>query len=198
MDMAVGKLSGGEQSRLLLAKLMLQSANVLVLDEPTNDLDMATLGVLEDCLTDFSGAVILVTHDRYFLDQVATRILGFNSFRPQEGKITSFEDLGQWDTWYSEQARLAKSDAKKAADALKAQAAASSSKKRKLSYNEQREFDEMEPKIHKAEALLKQLTAESLLPENHTNAVRQAAIAQTMAETQAEIDRLYARWAELE
>ena len=70
VDMLVGKLSGGEQARVLLARLMLKEANVLVLDEPTNDLDMETLHVLQDCLTEFDGAVLLVTHDRYFLDQV--------------------------------------------------------------------------------------------------------------------------------
>src|SRR5204862_6501127 len=68
-EMAVGKLSGGEQSRLLLARLMLAKTNLLVLDEPTNDLDLATLAVLEDCLADFPGAVLLVTHDRDFLDR---------------------------------------------------------------------------------------------------------------------------------
>src|SRR5205814_8149168 len=77
-DLAVGKLSGGEQSRLLLAALMLRPAQVLVLDEPTNDLDLATLAVLEESLTEFPGAVVLVSHDRYFLDQVATTILAFD------------------------------------------------------------------------------------------------------------------------
>ncbi|HEY5449602.1 MAG TPA: ABC-F family ATP-binding cassette domain-containing protein, partial [Polyangia bacterium] len=72
MQMQVGKLSGGEQSRLLLAQLMLREAQLLVLDEPTNDLDLPTLAVLEESLTGFDGAVLLVTHDRYFLDQVAT------------------------------------------------------------------------------------------------------------------------------
>ena len=196
MDMAVGKLSGGEQSRLLLAILMLKEANVLVLDEPTNDLDMATLAILEECLTEFSGAVILVTHDRYFLDQVAQKILGFNAFDPASGKITVFEGLGQWEVWHEEQEQLAKARAKSEQQAKKAEA--SSAKKRKLSYNEQREFDSMESNIHKVEALMEKLTAESLLPENATNSVRQAELAKGMSETQAEIDRLYARWSELE
>ena len=78
MNTPVGKLSGGEQSRPLLAALMLQEAQILVLDEPTNDLDLPTLAVLEEALTGFDGAVLLVTHDRYFLDQVATTILAFD------------------------------------------------------------------------------------------------------------------------
>jgi ATP-binding cassette subfamily F protein uup len=198
MEMAVGKLSGGEQSRLLLAKLMLNEANVLVLDEPTNDLDMATLGVLENCLTEFSGAVILVTHDRYFLDQVVQRILGFNSFDLGSGKITAFEGLSQWETWHAEQEQLSKAKAKAQIQAAKAEAAASGSKKRKLTYNDQREYDAMEGNIKKAEALMEELTAESSRLENAANAVRQAELAKSMADTQAEIDRLYARWTELE
>ena len=183
--------------------LMLKEANVLVLDEPTNDLDMATLGVLEECLTEFPGAVMLVTHDRYFLDQVAEKILGFNSFDLASGKITAFEGLGQWELWHEEQERLAKDRAKaelvrqQQEQAKKAETSASA-KKRKLSYMEQREYDSMEINIHKAEALMEKLTAESLLSENTSNAVRQAELAKAMGETQAEIDRLYARWAELE
>ncbi|MCB1198250.1 MAG: ABC-F family ATP-binding cassette domain-containing protein, partial [Deltaproteobacteria bacterium] len=73
-DMKVGTLSGGEQSRLLVARLMLQPANLLILDEPTNDLDIATLNVLEQCLQDFPGAIILVSHDRYFLDQISNQL----------------------------------------------------------------------------------------------------------------------------
>ncbi len=84
--MKVGRLSGGEQSRLLLARLMLKKTNLLVLDEPTNDLDPPTLQVLEDCLADFPGAVLLVTHDRYFLDRVTNRILAF-----------SRDEKGPWD-----------------------------------------------------------------------------------------------------
>jgi ATP-binding cassette subfamily F protein uup len=197
MEMAVGKLSGGEQSRILLARLMLKEANVLVLDEPTNDLDMETLGVLEDCLTEFSGAVILVTHDRYFLDQVAQKILAFNAFDLKSGKIEVFEGLGQWEPWHEEQAQLAKSRAKAELAAAK-KAAAAPAKKRKLSFNEQREFDSMESNIHEAEARLEKLTAESLLPENAANAVRQGELARDMAAAQAEVDRLYARWSELE
>jgi ATP-binding cassette subfamily F protein uup len=201
MDMTVGKLSGGEQSRLLLARLMLREANVLVLDEPTNDLDMATLSVLEECLTEFGGAVILVTHDRYFLDNVAERILGFNAFDPASGKVTVFEGLGQWELWHEEQEALARARARKAEAPKVATGAAgpgASAKKRKLGYMEQREYDSMEANIQKAEAELERLSAESALPENAANAVKQAELAEAMGKAQAEVDRLYARWAELE
>ena len=100
--MKVSRLSGGEQSRLLLARLMLKKTNLLVLDEPTNDLDLATLQVLEDCLADFPGAVILVTHDRYFLDRVTNRILAFGKDAKGHGTLTALAGLDQWEAWYAE------------------------------------------------------------------------------------------------
>src|SRR4029077_4141718 len=102
--MSVGKLSGGEQSRLLLAQLMLRPAHVLVLDEPTNDLDLATLSVLEESLTEFDGAVLLVSHDRYFLDQVATTILAFDTRPEAPASVVPFASLGQWESWRAETA----------------------------------------------------------------------------------------------
>jgi len=102
MEIPVGRLSGGEQSRVLIARLMLKEANLLVLDEPTNDLDMATLNVLQDCLTQFDGAILLVSHDRYFLDQVSTKILAFPILEEEKAKGTLhfFEGLSQWEEWH--------------------------------------------------------------------------------------------------
>jgi len=99
MQMPVGRLSGGEQSRLLLARVMLTKANVLILDEPTNDLDMATLEVLQDVLGDFPGAVILVTHDRYFLDSMTNLLLAFGKSADGSVSITSMVGLDQWQAW---------------------------------------------------------------------------------------------------
>src|SRR6185369_8183400 len=103
MIMPVRMLSGGEQSRLLIARLMLRPATILVLDEPTNDLDLPTLAVLEEALTTFDGAVLLVTHDRYFLDQVATEILAFHTKPGEEGRVTSLSGLAQWEQWHQSQ-----------------------------------------------------------------------------------------------
>ncbi len=111
MPMAVGKLSGGEQSRLLLAQLMLREAQLLVLDEPTNDLDLPTLAVLEESLTGFDGAVLLVTHDRYFLDQVATTILAFDTRPGAPRGVIPFASLGQWEAWRAETVAAEKSAA---------------------------------------------------------------------------------------
>jgi ATP-binding cassette subfamily F protein uup len=190
MEMAVGKLSGGEQSRLLLARLMLQPANLLVLDEPTNDLDLDTLNVLQDCLTEFEGAVLLVTHDRYFLDQVATQILAFPT--NGSGALTSFADLAQWEAWHETQVQPQQTAAPKAAPAP-----ATAPAKKKLSYKDQRELDGMEASIHAAEAELARLTEESARPEFASNASKLAELTRALSLAQAKVDRLYARWAEL-
>ena len=192
MDMAVGKLSGGEQARLLIARLMLTEANLLVLDEPTNDLDMATLNVLEDCLAEFPGAVILVTHDRYFLDQVTNKILSFT-----DGKLLTFADVGQWETWITTHSR--NSGAKtQSVQTGNGSGTNSSGKRRKLSFKDQRELDGMEASIQQAEARLQQLTEESSHPENISNATNLARITQELSLAQSEVERLYVRWGELE
>lgn len=199
MEMPVGKLSGGEQSRLLIARLMLKKANVLILDEPTNDLDMATLDVLQEVLQEFNGAVILVTHDRYFLDQTTNQILAFGHDKKGHRIIERFADLSQWETWNATQEPFNKvTETAPAPVAAPATASASASvRKKKLSFNEQREFDGMEKKIQDTEAKLAAITEESALPEVVSNAKRLSEITQEMAALQAEIDRLYARWAEL-
>lgn len=196
MEMAVGKLSGGEQSRLLLARLMLKESNLLVLDEPTNDLDMATLDVLQEMLQEFNGAVLLVTHDRYFLDQVANQILAFGVDAKGKKSITSFTGLSQWEDWQEEQTRLAKT-AKDASSAKTGVMPADAAKKKKLSFNEQRELSGMDAAIRKAEEKLAALEAESVKPELATNSIQLGKLSSEMAEVQAEISRLYARWEEL-
>lgn len=105
IDQPIESLSGGEQSRVLISKLMLEEANLLILDEPTNDLDLATLNVLQDCLLQFDGAIILVCHDRYFLDQTSTEILAF-PVHPEDdsqGKLYYFADLSQWERWHRDE-----------------------------------------------------------------------------------------------
>ena len=200
-DMAVGKLSGGEQSRLLLAQLMLRPAQLLVLDEPTNDLDMATLAVLEESLTGFPGAVLLVSHDRYFLDQVATTILAFDDAADGGGdgaRVVPFASLAQWEAWRAEQRDAA--SAKAAADRASPSSAdgpAAPAKKR-LGYLEQREYDGIEAAIATAEAALQAAVAESEHPENASDAARLIELLRQIDERRAEVDRLYARWGELE
>jgi ATP-binding cassette subfamily F protein uup len=192
-EMAVRNLSGGEQSRLLLARLMLAKTNLLVLDEPTNDLDLATLAVLEDCLADFPGAVLLVTHDRYFLDRVTNRILAFDTDDAGRGTLTALAGLDQWEAWREE--RRARAPAARGLPAPPA--AKPSSRSPRLGYRDQRELDGMEERILAAEAARDALRAESELPENVSDAERLVELLILIDEEQAEIDRLYARWAEL-
>ncbi len=194
LDMAVGRLSGGEQSRLLIARLMLRPANLLVLDEPTNDLDLATLNVLEDCLADFPGAVILVTHDRYFLDQVVTQIL---AFPPEPGPLVSFASLAQWEASPLSRPGPRQTPRPRTEAPAVAPKAASTAKKR-LGFNEQRELDSMEATLHAAEERLAVAARECSDPANASNANVLARATAEMAKAQAEVDRLYARWAELD
>jgi ATP-binding cassette subfamily F protein uup len=191
----VGRLSGGEQSRLLLAMLMLREAQVLVLDEPTNDLDLPTLAVLEEALTGFDGAVLLVTHDRYFLDQVATTILAFDQ---AAGAVVPFADVAQWEGWRAARTAAAREVARTREPEAPAGAKPATPARRKLGYQDQREYDAIEATIARAEAALREAIADSERPEHAADAARLVALLADVDARRAEVDRLYARWAELE
>ena len=190
-EIAVGKLSGGEQARLLLAKLMLKEAQVLVLDEPTNDLDIQTLDILQGCLVDFEGAVILVSHDRYFLDQVTNEILAFPSQTSPQREIIRFSDLWQWENGRKDLRDSKPIKKESVSEPLE-------KKKKKLSYHEVRELGMMEEKIHQAESKLCELQREASLTENQSNSQKLTELYQQISDIQNEIENLYLRWAELE
>ncbi len=182
LETSVSRLSGGEKARIVLARLMLQPADLLVLDEPTNDLDISTLEVLEDSLLDFPGALVLVTHDRYLIDRVSTSILALDGL----GGAEYFADYAQWE---SNRPRAAARDAAPLVSKPRA---------KRLSYKEQREWDSMESTVHAAEERVAAATAAAHDPAIAADA---ATLQQRFAEVtaaQAEVDRLYARWAELE
>ncbi|WP_374001408.1 ABC-F family ATP-binding cassette domain-containing protein [Bdellovibrio bacteriovorus] len=195
MDLPVEKLSGGEQSRLRIAQLMLNEAQVLILDEPTNDLDVATLTVLEESLKDFNGAVILVTHDRFFMDQVATDILAFHKQADGETTMERFAGYLQWEEWYEEQKELQAQELKKEKKMEKAAAAA---KPVKLSFKEKFELENMEATIFDLEAKLSELQAEAGKPEVASQAGKVQELYAQISGLQSQIEGLYARWAELE
>jgi ATP-binding cassette subfamily F protein uup len=188
LDRPVGSLSGGEQARVLIARLMLQPADLLLMDEPTNDLDIPTLEVLEESLTEFPGALVLVTHDRFLLDRVSTAVLGLDG----EGGAQMFADYWQW-----EQAELTAKPVKteKVAVPAKAQAAAP---KKKLSYLEAREWEQMEARILEAEEELEGLRAVMQSPEVVSDAVRLHETYIKVQAAEAKVAGLYERWAELE
>lgn len=194
VDLPVHRLSGGEQARLRLAQLMLQECQVLVLDEPTNDLDIQTLQALEDTIKEFQGAVILVTHDRYFMDQVSRQVLSFSPFPGSEGELIFFADYEQWEDWFElekeKQNRLLKKSSEKNSDQKQ--------NKKKLSYKEQLELDNMESVIHKLEAEVAELNKEIEKPENAANSSLLQDLSQKLGAKQAELDQLFLRWSELE
>jgi ATP-binding cassette subfamily F protein uup len=204
-DMPVEKLSGGEQARLRIAQMMLTPANVLVLDEPTNDLDLATLAILEETLADFPGAVILVTHDRYFLDQVSNRILAFEHDLEGFPELLEFASFSQWEDWRDirDEERKALASAKRgkkgaAAPEPEASSAPASKKTKKLSFKDKHDLENMEANIAKAEAAVGDLQAELAKPENLANAEKLTELSAKLSEAQAKVEALYARWAELE
>jgi ATP-binding cassette subfamily F protein uup len=186
LDRPMSSLSGGEQARVLIARLMLQPADVLLLDEPTNDLDIPTLEVLEDSLTDFAGALVLVTHDRYLLDRVSTVVLGLDG----RGGAQLFADYWQW-----EQVRVpGQADAPKPAK----QETRSQPVKRKLSYHEAREWEQMETRILQAEQQVEAIRAEMHSPEVVSDGPRLQACYARLQPAEESVHALYARWAELE
>ena len=142
LDRPMSSLSGGEQARVLIARLMLQPADLLLLDEPTNDLDIPTLEVLEDSLTDFPGALVLVTHDRYLLDRVSTVVLGLVG----RGGAQLFADYWQW-----EQAKMDQPEILEAGEAKSRRTQAPCQEEALFDLEAQREFEQMETRMLEAE-----------------------------------------------
>jgi ABC transport system ATP-binding/permease protein len=190
LDLPISELSGGEQARVLIARLMLLPADVLILDEPTNDLDIATLDVLEKSLEEFPGAIVLVTHDRYLLDRVSTEIVALDG----RGKANLFADLSQWER-ARESAARAESAAKKSPATPAARGESSGSKR--LTWNEQRELEKMEETIHAAEALVASLQGAVADPKILTDYAKSHEAYERLAQAQQEVERLYERWADL-
>ncbi len=199
LETPVGQLSGGEQARAVLAQLILEPADLLLLDEPTNDLDIPTLEVLEEALLEFPGALVLVTHDRYLLDRVSTRILALDG----RGGVVPFADYDQWEAGRRAAAEVSDSEDDRRPSGERKRSGPRSSDRpaaivRKLGYLEQREWDEMEGRIVRAEEQLAASEAAVADPAVAANPQELQIRLAALAAAQAEVDRLYARWAELE
>jgi ATP-binding cassette subfamily F protein uup len=198
----VKKLSGGERSRLLLARILKSGGNFLILDEPTNDLDLPTLRVLEEALIAFPGVVLVVSHDRYFLNRVCTDVLAFEG----DGKI--HHSVGDYDYYLEKKQRAEKAAAKhsaailatnKSAALAKEAAAAKASKPRKLSFKEQRELEGMEAQIHAVEAEVARIEGLFADPEFfRKNAAKVNQLTTELDAAKHNVTKLYARWEELE
>ena len=174
---------------------MLQPADVLLLDEPTNDLDIPTLELLEESLLEFTGALVLVTHDRYMLDRVSTFVLGLDG----RGKTQAFADYSQYEAWQDGRGRESKprKQAKATEDQSRPEIAPPQSK-RKLSYLEAREFATIEQRIAAAEELLRQRRIAAEDPTITSDATRLLETHADLEQAQRAVDELYARWSELE
>jgi len=189
LNQPVGRLSGGERARVLIAQLMLQPSDLLLLDEPTNDLDIPTLEILEESLMEYTGALALVTHDRYLLDRVSTIVLGLDGL----GGMEVFADYSQWEAWQRKQSSRDKTVAAAAAPQQKA-----ASPKKKLSYAEARELESMEQRLIEAENHLQQQRELAEDPAIASNGPKLLEAHSKLTEAQDVVDRLYARWHELE
>ena len=187
LETRVGRLSGGEQARVLVARLMLEPADVLMLDEPTNDLDIPTLEVLEESLLEFSGAIVLVTHDRYLLDRVSTTLLALDG----RGGVVPYADYMQWEI--GQRAPSPRSEAKR----VKA-AATSADKPKKLGYREKREWEQMEAHILEAEQRLDACREAAADPAVASDHVALGERMRALDAAQSAVNDLYIRWAELE
>jgi len=197
LDLPVSRLSGGEQARLLIAQLMLQPADLLILDEPTNDLDIPTLDVLEDSLLEFPGALVLVTHDRWLLDRVSTILLALDG----TGRLEWFADYAQWESAQERAAGGQSDSTNDQADSAGPDGGAAASparKAKKLSYREQKEWGMIEESILKAEEQVAACQAAMHDPAVVSDAAALQDRSQALVDAQAEVERLYARWAELD
>lgn len=190
LETPVNRLSGGEQARILIARLMRQPADILLLDEPTNDLDIPSLDVLEESLTEFPGALVLVTHDRFLLDRVCNLVLGFDG----QGKAEYFADYDQWLEMLQNRER---GEQKKVPPAAK-EKSPGVQKPGKLSYMDQREYDQMEATILAAESRLEELEKLMNAPEVMANPAQLQQYWQEQQTLQTATDQLYNRWDELE
>jgi ATP-binding cassette subfamily F protein uup len=186
----IDQLSGGERSRVLLAKILKRGGNVLILDEPTNDLDLGTLRLLEEALVAFGGSVIVVSHDRYFLNRVCTAILAF------EGDGALRYHPGNYDYYLEKRSAEAKVvDVEPVKPAASARPAA---KSRKLKWKEERELEGMEEAILAAENEVARIEALFAEPDFYvTHAAELTAFEIKLRAARDEVTRLFARWAEL-
>jgi len=192
LEMPVSHLSGGEQARILIARFMLQPADVLFLDEPTNDLDIDSIEVLEQSLLEFPGAVVLVSHDREFLDNLATGVIGFD----HSGGTVSYASCSQWiEAMVGSRAEKKKKQEKESGVKSRRREKRPANR---LSYREKKELEAMEERILEAEQELDQCRARLEAPDVMNNPDELSGWCVRLKEQQEQVDALYARWEELE
>ncbi len=195
---SVGDLSGGEQARIMIANLMLKPADVLILDEPTNDLDIASLEVLEQSLMEFPGAIVLVTHDRFMLDRLSTLVLALDG----QGGAKFYADYAQWREHTTERKPLTSAQITSPNDSKPAKKNTKPDHtepgRKKLSYKLQRELDGMEDAILEAEAELESYQTRADDPTIMADHVKYGEVCAALTKAQQRVKQLYDRWAELD
>jgi len=191
----IRKLSGGERNRVQLARLLRRGGNLLVLDEPTNDLDLVTLGVLENALLEFPGCALIVSHDRWFLDRVATGILAFEpDVRP--GRVVFYE--GDWSS-YAAKRPVGRGEPDAAPKEVARDTRVKPAGPRKITFKEKQELGMIEGAITTAEARVAELETTLSDPEVFkARAPEVPALVAALDAARADVERLYARWQELE
>ena len=189
LELPVKCLSGGERARILIARLMLQPADILFLDEPTNDLDIQTLEVIEESLSQFAGAVVIISHDRCLMDRICTQILGLDSI----GKQEFYADYSQWETANQNQIEIKKSTTVK--EVKKIQDTKPLSKK--LSYKEQQELNGMEQSILETENRILKIQKNLEDPAIVQNNIESLRLYHELAEAEQALEKLFSRWEEL-
>ncbi len=186
LDLPFEQLSGGEKARVHLARLMLVPADILLLDEPTNDLDIPTLEILEESLSNFPGAVVMISHDRYILDQISTVFLGLGAGQTSQ----LFADYKQW-----EEAQLLNTASEKKKPIKEETAPRQEERSKKMSYSEKREWEQMENKIETLDLEISQLQQDLHHHALGPNQLQEKC--QILNEKQIQLDSLYRRWEEL-
>jgi len=192
----VSRLSGGEKARLMLAKQLKRGGNFIVLDEPTNDLDLATLRILEEALADYNGCVAVVSHDRYFLNRICTGMLSCGHGAP-EYYLGDYDDYRE--AFAQRQAAAVAEPAKPSPPAEPVKPASAAAKPRKLSFKEIKELENMEGEILKVEERIGQIEALFGSPDFYRDHAAETGSLQAELETlRPRQEQLYARWEELE
>jgi ATP-binding cassette subfamily F protein uup len=190
----ISALSGGERNRLLLARLFTQPANLLILDEPTNDLDIETLEILEDLLLEYDGALLLVSHDRAFLNNIVT-----STYIVDDGNVTEY--IGGYDDWHKliQDSKPASTDPKPDSAEQTESNAGAGSPSRKLSYKEKRELESLPRKIETLEAEQHELNVKMESPEFYQqDGTKITQAVERLEQIQKELSQAYERWGELE
>ncbi len=192
LDVPVRELSGGEQARILIARLMLQPAEILILDEPTNDLDIASLDVLEESLASFPGAIVLVTHDRFMLDRLCTEVIGLDG----DGHAAGYANREQWQAARAQRREVSASGSEK--PATRPKSTGRGPQRTGLTSKEKKELKAMEDTIQQAEEQVDRLRAALNSEEVAADHVEMEKRWRELETARKHTEDLYARWEELE